>query len=195
MAGPRPVLVLALFVSALGRVAAQGTFPDFSNEGGPPFVEGPVFEMDPEEDPATTVLAIGFVVNGTYTLSTNGPGGVVTLIGERRHTVPAAYLPAARCSPPPDRPGASTLMPPFHAGRYTSWECGPIPGSYLAAVEATIIQSDGTCAWGRWRQHAGCRRTCTPHLSPFCVLCCDAATSKVMCEYGLVDTSLGTNTM
>ncbi|KAI3430600.1 hypothetical protein D9Q98_005193 [Chlorella vulgaris] len=122
---------VALLLLAAQLATAQ--FPNFANPGGPPFLNGAVYELDEGDPTLTNVDLTGFFLNDTYTLTTTGPDGLSTLFG-----------------------------------RYLSWECGTDPGSYVAAVETSMMSPDGT------------------------------STSRIMCEYGLMDiadvSAGGTNT-
>lgn len=73
------LLLLAALLAPPPTSAQQ--FLDFANAGGPPFVEGPVFELD--EETLSQVLLNGVVANGSYTLTTAGPSGSYTLTGEQ----------------------------------------------------------------------------------------------------------------
>lgn len=70
------LLLLAALATPL--VAAQ-QFPNFTNPGGPPFVEGPVYQLDAET--LSSVLMNGVVANGSYTLTAGGSGTSYRLTG------------------------------------------------------------------------------------------------------------------
>ncbi len=80
----------SVVVLLLAAQLATAQFPNFANPGGPPFLNGAVYELDEGDPTLTNVDLTGFFLNDTYTLTTTGPDGLSTLFGARRWPLSAS---------------------------------------------------------------------------------------------------------
>ncbi|KAI7836396.1 hypothetical protein COHA_009728, partial [Chlorella ohadii] len=73
---PRQALILALAACLVAAVTAE--LPTLENPGGPPFLEGAVFNWNAS---AQTTISLGLVANGSFSVSGVDEGGLFSVFG------------------------------------------------------------------------------------------------------------------